>query len=125
MATEPTLPTIWHIPDPLWKKLKPLLGKERQPDTPGRPVVPYRTAFDGILYLLRTGAQWKHAPREFGSGSTPHRSAGTSRGSPRRRRVAQSLRRGKLQHPLSHSAPPRHSLRLRGEFRPGRLSTVV
>ena len=73
MATKPTLQTIWHIPDPLWKKIQPLLGKEKPPGTPGRPVVPYRTVFDGILYLLRTGAQWKHAPTEFGSGSTLHR----------------------------------------------------
>jgi len=73
MTTKPTLPTIWHIPDELWKKIKPLLGKEKKQGTPGRPVVPYRTVFDGILYLLRTGAQWKHAPTEFGSGSTLHR----------------------------------------------------
>ena len=43
MATKPTLPTIWHIPDDLWSKLKPLLGREKRPGTPGRPVVPYRT----------------------------------------------------------------------------------
>lgn len=73
MATKRTLKTIWHIPDPLWKKIKPLLGKEKPVGTPGRPVVAYRTVFDGILYLLRTGAQWKAAPKEFGSGSTLHR----------------------------------------------------
>jgi transposase len=28
---------------------------------------------DGILYVLRTGCQWKALPREFGSGSTCHR----------------------------------------------------
>lgn len=73
MARKRTLPTIGHIPDPLWKKIKPLLGKEKKVGTPGRPVVPYRTVMDGILYLLRTGGQWKHAPHEFGSGSTLHR----------------------------------------------------
>ena len=28
---------------------------------------------DGILYLLRTGCQWKALPRKYGSGSTCHR----------------------------------------------------
>jgi transposase len=73
MATKPTLKTIWHIPDDLWKKIKPLLGKEKPPDTPGRPVVPYRVVFNGILYVLRTGCQWKVAPEKYGSGSTLHR----------------------------------------------------
>ena len=73
MATKPTLKTIWHIPDPLWKKIKPLLGKEKRPGTMGRPVVPFRVVFNGILYVLRTGCQWQHAPEKFGSGSTLHR----------------------------------------------------
>jgi transposase len=41
--------------------------------TVGRPPVPYRTCLDGILFVLRTGCQWKRAPKEFGSGSTLHR----------------------------------------------------
>ena len=57
----------------MWKKIAPLLGKQKRLGTPGRPVVPSRTVFDGILYLLRTGAQWKAAPKEFGSGSPLHR----------------------------------------------------
>ena len=28
---------------------------------------------DGVLFVLRTGCQWKAVPREFGSGSTVHR----------------------------------------------------
>ena len=28
---------------------------------------------DGIVYVLRTGCQWKMLPREYGSGSTCHR----------------------------------------------------
>jgi transposase len=39
----------------------------------GRPVIPYRKVMDGILYVLRTGCQWKMLPKEFGSGSTCHR----------------------------------------------------
>ena len=32
-----------------------------------------RKVADGIFYVLRTGCQWKAAPREFGSGSSLHR----------------------------------------------------
>jgi transposase len=73
MARKTTLGTIWYIPDDLWDKIRPLLGREKQAGTVGRPAVPYRTCLDGILFVLRTGCQWKHAPREFGSGSTLHR----------------------------------------------------
>jgi putative transposase len=73
MAPKTTLGTIWYIPDDLWDKIRPLLGKEKQAGTVGRPPVPFRTCLDGILFVLRTGCQWKHAPREFGSGSTLHR----------------------------------------------------
>ncbi|MDR4489754.1 MAG: transposase [Candidatus Nitrosocosmicus sp.] len=38
-----------------------------------RPIVPYRKVLDWILYILRTGCQWKMLPREYGSGSTCHR----------------------------------------------------
>jgi transposase len=41
--------------------------------TPGRPVVLYRRVLDGILFVLRTGCQWKAVPAAFGSGSTCHR----------------------------------------------------
>lgn len=73
MARKTTLETIWYIPDDLWDKVRPLLGREKRVGTVGRPPVPFRTCLDGILYVLRTGCQWKHAPREFGSGSTLHR----------------------------------------------------
>ena len=34
--------------------------------------MPFRKVLDGILYVLRTGCQWKAVPKEFGSGSTCH-----------------------------------------------------
>jgi transposase len=34
--------------------------------------LPLRQVADGIFYVLRTGCQWKAAPREFGSGSALH-----------------------------------------------------
>ena len=67
------LPTIRTIPDELWSELKKILPKEKPQKTVGRPVVPYRRVLDGILYVLRTGCQWKMLPKEYGSGSTCHR----------------------------------------------------
>jgi transposase len=66
-------PTLWAMPDPLWEECRPLLPPEKAPGTPGRPAVPLRRVLDGILYVLRTGCQWKAVPRTFGSGSTCHR----------------------------------------------------
>ena len=54
-------------------KLKNILPDEKPENTIGRPVVPYRKVLDGILYVLRTGCQWKMLPKEHGSGSTCHR----------------------------------------------------
>ena len=51
-------------------------GKEHIPvgkpiETIGRPIVSFRKVFDGILlYVLRTGCQWKMLPKEYGSAST-------------------------------------------------------
>ena len=65
--------TIIRIPDELWGKIRIILPKEKPPKTVGRPIVPFRKVLDGILYILRTGCQWKMLPSEFGSGSTCHR----------------------------------------------------
>jgi transposase len=66
-------PTIITIPDKLWDEFKKILPKEKPPKTVGRPIVPFRKVLDGILYVLRTGCQWKMLPREYGSGSVCHR----------------------------------------------------
>jgi putative transposase len=67
------LPTIWTIPDQMWQKIRPLLGKGKEPGSPGRPPVAFRKVINGILFVLRTGCHWKAIPRCFGSGSTVHR----------------------------------------------------
>jgi len=71
--TKHSLRTIWRIPDDFWAELQPLLPPTKPPGTPGRPIVPFRQVLDGVLYVLRTGCQWKALPREYGSGSTCHR----------------------------------------------------
>ena len=67
------LPTIRRIPDELWDEFKKILPREKPSKTVGRPIVKYRLVLDGILYVLRTGCQWKMLPKEYGSGSTCHR----------------------------------------------------
>jgi transposase len=67
------LPTIRKITDDLWDEIKIILPPEKADKTIGRPIVPFRKVFDGILYVLRTGCQWKMLPKEYGSGSTCHR----------------------------------------------------
>ncbi len=67
------MPTIWHIPDDLWEEFRKVLPPEKKPSTVGRPAVPYRRVLDGILFVLRTGCQWKKIPKEeFASGSVCH-----------------------------------------------------
>jgi transposase len=67
------LQTIRRIPDDLWEEIKLILPSEKSNKTIGRPVVPFRNVLDAILYVLRTGCQWKMLPKEYGSGSTCHR----------------------------------------------------
>ncbi len=67
------LQTIRRIPDELWDEIKIMLPTEKPNNTTGRPIVPFRRVLDGILYVLRTGCQWKMLPKESGSGSTCHR----------------------------------------------------
>jgi transposase len=63
----------WRVSDELWERVEPLLPKYRVWREGGRPRVDRRLMLDGILYVLRTGCQWKAAPAEFGSASTLHR----------------------------------------------------
>jgi len=65
--------TISKISDELWDNISDLLPYEKPRYTVGRPIIPFRKVMDGILYVLRTGCQWKMLPKEFGSGSTCHR----------------------------------------------------
>jgi len=61
------------MPNDLWSRLAPLLGPEKAPGTPGRPAVSFRLLFDALLYVLRTGCQWRAIPRqEYAPGSTVH-----------------------------------------------------
>ena len=66
------VPTVWRVPDEMWNRIAVLFPIEEFLPTGGRRWLPPRRVLDGVLYVLRTGCQWKAVPREFGSGSTVH-----------------------------------------------------
>lgn len=71
----------WEVTDAFWKRVAPLIpvhqrstDKEykRRPGA-GRPPKDARLVFEGIVYVLRTGCQWRALPKErFGSCSAIH-----------------------------------------------------
>ena len=71
----------WEVSDALWERVAPLVPRpERDPEKTyrrklgaGRKPLNPRQVFSGILYVLRTGSQWKALPKErFGSPSSVH-----------------------------------------------------
>ena len=67
------LPTIWEIPDELWKRMAPLILEMDPPKETGRPRANPRNVMDAIIFRIRTGCQWNHIPRVYGDDSTIHR----------------------------------------------------
>src|SRR5207244_6347165 len=67
------MPTIWRIPDELWFIVRMVRHPDELHRSRGRPWIESRRVLDGVLYVLRTGCQWKAVPAEYGSGSTVHR----------------------------------------------------
>jgi len=65
-------PTIWRADDVLWARGAPLLVVVKPRKKPGRPRTNDCPLFDGVIWVLRTGAQWGAVPREFGPKSTVH-----------------------------------------------------
>ena len=67
------LPTIWRVPDELWKIIQPILNELDPPASTGRKRTDPRAALDGIIYQMRTGCQWNALPGQFGDDSSIHR----------------------------------------------------
>ena len=61
-----------QIPDALWERIEPVLPNYKTSCKGGRPRLGLRRVVTGIMYVLKTGCQWKAMPREFGSGSAIH-----------------------------------------------------
>lgn len=71
----------WTVSDELWAKAEPLIPAPKRDENkaylraPGggrKPMEP-RMVFAAIVFVLRTGIQWKALPKEFGSSSSVHR----------------------------------------------------
>ena len=71
----------WEVSDELWAKIAPLVPIRIRPEgraylrKPGggrKPLSP-RQVFGAIVYVLRTGCQWKALPRVYGSASAVHK----------------------------------------------------
>jgi transposase len=62
------LPRRHELTDEQWEKLEPLLPPQK-PRT-GRPNKDHRTVINGILWILKTGAQWEDLPERYGSYKT-------------------------------------------------------
>ena len=59
------------LSDEQWELVGAFLPPPRQrPDRRGRPPAPNRACFEGILWILQTGAAWRFLPDEFPSPST-------------------------------------------------------
>lgn len=59
----------YEITDSEWEKIKELLPPE-QTGKPGRPSSDNRTAYNGMLWIDRTGAPWEDLPPRYGAKST-------------------------------------------------------
>ena len=59
------------LTDEQWLLIEPLLPElRRRKDNRGRPWASNRAGFEGILWILQTGAAWRFLPDEFPSPST-------------------------------------------------------
>ena len=57
-----------------WEIVSAILPPDRvRPDRRGRPWSDRRKVFNGILWILRTGAPWKDLPERYGKYQTVHR----------------------------------------------------
>ena len=65
MARDPT-----RLADEQWEKIEPLLPTFKRSGRGGPKPIPNRPVFEGILWVLRSGARWKDLPQEYPSAST-------------------------------------------------------
>ena len=54
-----------------WQLIQPLLPRPKKvPGGPGRPPSDLRIMINGVLYVVKTGCQWRMLPKEFGPWKT-------------------------------------------------------
>ena len=57
------------LTDEQWTRIEPLLPKLKRRKR-GRPPKDNRHVFEGILWILKTGARWRDLPKDFGVSSS-------------------------------------------------------
>lgn len=57
------------VSNELWSQLEPLLPKHKPTPKGGRPLIPDRAAFTGLIFVLKRGIPWEDLPQEKGCGS--------------------------------------------------------
>ncbi len=71
----------WSVSDALWERVEPLIPQRVRPkrkkyqrrEGGGRKPMDPRMVFEAIVYILRTGGQWKSLPKTMGSASSVHK----------------------------------------------------
>lgn len=72
----------WEVSDEFWKRVQPLIPMRQRPQDQdyvrkpggGRKPKDSRVVFEALVYVLRTGCQWKALPKgRFGSASAIHK----------------------------------------------------
>lgn len=71
----------WEVTDELWAIAAPLIPerkrlarkKYKRKAGGGRKPLEPRAVFEGIVFVLRTGIQWKALPKTFGAASSVHK----------------------------------------------------
>ena len=58
------------IPDELWEELQKLIPPRPDWSKGGRKPADDRMLFDGMFFILRTGAAWREMPEKYGPWST-------------------------------------------------------
>jgi transposase len=61
------------LTDAQWAVLEPLFRPKRRADGRGRPWRDTRSVLHGVLWILRTGAQWRELPSKYPPYQTCHR----------------------------------------------------
>jgi Putative transposase of IS4/5 family (DUF4096) len=56
-----------------WAFIEPIIKRSERKKRTGRPTQDLRMVFEGIIWVLRTGARWKDLPKDFPSYQTCHR----------------------------------------------------
>ena len=109
MSIEYDYPT--DVTDEHWKLLQPMLPERTwRPGGPGRPPCDVRRILNGILYLNKTGCQWRLVPRAFGHWSTIYGYFKRWRCEGVWARVRETLRQWERRYLGRHPKPPAGSI---------------